>query len=284
MKEFKDKVAVITGAASGIGYGIAEKFAKEGIKVVLADIESKALLEAEQRIRQFNPNVLGILTDVAKIDDVRSLAKTCIDNYGKVDILCNNAGVGFSGNSSTSIWENSLNDWKWIFDVNIWGVINGIHVFLPIMIRQGTECIIINTASMASLITPAIGTSIYSITKFAVIAISESLKHELAFLGSKIKVFALCPGFVQTNLCTSDRNRPKELDNSIKTNPKLEPLINAYRQSIKNGITPKFVADILYQTILNDDKFYIPTDRHRFLRSNVKKRMESIIQDLQKSE
>jgi len=282
MKEFKDKVAVITGAANGIGYGIAEKFTKEGIKVVLADIESKALSEAEDKLKQINSNVLGILTDVAKIDDIKVLAKICIDKYGKVDILCNNAGVVFAGKSSTTIWESSLNDWKWTFDVNIWGVINGINVFVPIMLKQGTECFIINTASMASLITPAIGTSIYSITKFAVIAISESLKHELAFVDSKIKVFALSPGFVQTNLTQSDRNRPKELNNNVRTNPKLEPIIDAYRQSIENGITPEFVAEKLYQTLLNDDKFYVPTDRHRFLRSNVKKRMEGIIQDLLK--
>jgi short-subunit dehydrogenase len=282
MKEFKDKVAVITGAASGIGYGIAEKFTKEGNKVILADIESKALSEAEHKLKKINSNVSGISIDVAKIDDIKRLAKSCIDKYGKVDFLINNAGVGFAGKSSTTIWESSLNDWKWIFDVNIWGVINVINVFVPIMLKQDTECFIINTASMASLIIPAIGTSIYSITKFAVIAITESLKHELAFFGSKIKVLALCPSLVQTNITKSDRNRPKELNNTVKTNPKLEPIIDAYRRSIENGISPEFVAEKLYQTLLNDDKFYIPTDRHRFLKSNVRKRMEGIIQDLQK--
>jgi len=281
MKEFNDKVAVITGAASGIGRGIAEKFLQEGMKVVLADIESKALAKTEEVLRQISSNVLSVVTNVSKIDDVKTLAQKTIDHFGAIDILCNNAGVGFANKSSTTIWENSLSEWKWIFDVNIWGVIHGIHIFVPIMLKQDSECYIINTASMAGLIIPTIGTGIYSITKHAIIALSESLKYELERFDGKIKVLALCPGLAFTKLTESDRNRPKELHHNITTNPELEQIMKAYQQSIENGISPKTVAEILFQA-LKGEKFYIPTDHHRYLRSNVKKRMESIIQDLQK--
>ena len=281
MKEFNDKVAVITGAASGIGRGIAEKFLQEGMKVVLADIESKALAKTEEVLKEISSNVLTVVTDVSKIDDVKTLAQKTIDHFGAIDILCNNAGVGFANKSSTTIWENSLSEWKWIFDVNIWGVIHGIHVFVPIMLKQDSECYIINTASMAGLITPTIGTGIYSITKHAIIALSESLKYELERFDGKIKVLALCPGLAFTKLTESDRNRPKELHHNITTNPELEQIMKAYQQSIENGISPKEVAEVLFQA-LQDKKFYIPTDHHRYLRSNVKKRMEAILQDLQK--
>ena len=281
MKEFNDKVAVITGAASGIGCGIAEKFLQEGMKVVLADIESKALAKTEEVLKEISSNVLTVVTDVSKIDDVKTLAQKTIDHFGAIDILCNNAGVGFANKSSTIIWENSLSEWKWIFDVNIWGVIHGIHVFVPIMLKQDSECYIINTASMAGLITPMIGTGIYSITKHAIIALSESLKYELERFDGKIKVLALCPGLAFTKLTESDRNRPKELHHDITTNPELEQIMKAYQQSIENGISPKEVAEVLFQA-LKGEKFYIPTDHHRYLRSNVKKRMEAIIQNLQK--
>ena len=179
MKEFSDKVAVITGAASGIGRGIAEKFLREGMKIVLADIELDALSQAEKELKEISPNVLTVLTDVSKIEDVKTLAQKTIDHFGAVHILCNNAGVGFATKSSTTVWENSLSEWKWIFGVNLWGVIHGIHVFIPIMLKQNYQCYVINTASMAGLITPTIGTGIYSITKHALIALSEALRLEL---------------------------------------------------------------------------------------------------------
>lgn len=281
MNEFSDKVAVITGAASGIGRGLAEKFLREGMKIVLADIELDALSQAEKELKEISPDVLAVLTDVSKIGAVKALAQKTIDHFGAIHILCNNAGVGFATKSSTTVWENSLSEWKWIFGVNLWGVIHGIHVFIPIMLKQNCQCYVINTASMVGLITPTIGTAIYGITKHAIIALSEVLKLELERIGAKINVLTLCPGFASTNLTESDRNRPQELSHDTTTNLELEQIMKAYQQSIENGISPNNVAEILFQA-LKGEKFYIPTDHHRYLRRGVKNRMESIILDLQK--
>jgi len=281
MKEFNDKVAVITGAASGIGRAIAEKFAQEGMKVVLSDIEKETLSHAKEELKQMGFDVMSVLVDVSKIDDVKTLAKKTIDNYGAVHILVNNAGVGFAGKSSTTIWESPLSDWQWILGVNLWGVIHGIHVFTPIMLEQNFECFIINTCSIAGLVPPQPGASIYSISKHAVVALSEALQSDLTRFSTKIKVLALCPGFISTKITESERNRPKELDDAKNTNPELEQTMQAYQQVIANGISPNIVAEELFQA-LKGEKFYIPTDSHLFVRGNVKRRMEAILKDIKK--
>ena len=177
MIDFNEKVAVITGAASGIGLGIAEKCVEEGMKVVLSDIEEKTLSQVEEELRSKGVEVMSVVADVSKIDDVKNLAQKTLDNFGAVHLLVNNAGVGFATKTSTNIWEYPLADWEWILSVNVWGVIHGIHVFVSIMLKQDIECFIINTASIAGLITPVLGVGIYSITKHTVIAISESLNN-----------------------------------------------------------------------------------------------------------
>ena len=281
MKDFKDKVAVITGAASGIGRAIAEKFAQEGMKIVICDIEGPKLFQFEKELKGLGIQVLAVITDVTKIEDVKALAQKTIDHFGAVHVLVNNAGVGFGGNSATIIWENPLAEWKWILDVNLWGVIHGIHEFVPIMLNQDFESFIVNICSMAGLISPVQGTSIYAITKHAVAALSEALKLELKLYSENVKILAVCPGFIKTNLAESERNRPKELFHDVTTNSKLVHIIEGYRQSIENAISPKEVAEALFQAF-DSEKFYIPTDHHRFIRSNVKRRMENIIKDLQK--
>lgn len=281
MKEFNDKVAVITGAASGIGRAIAEKFAHEGMKVVISDIEKETLSHTEEELKQMGYDVIAVPADVSKIDDVKALAHKAIDNYGVVHFLVNNTGVGFAGKSSTTIWESPLSDWQWILGVNLWGVIHGVHVFTPIMLEQNIECYIINTCSIAGIIPPQQGANIYSISKHAVVALSESLQSDIALFSTKIKVLALCPGFISTKITESDRNRPKELNDTKTTNPELEQTIKAYQQIIANGTSPKIVAEKLFQA-LQGEKFYIPTDSRVLIRGFVKKRMEAILNDFKK--
>jgi NAD(P)-dependent dehydrogenase (short-subunit alcohol dehydrogenase family) len=281
MNEFSDKVAVITGGASGIGRAIAEKFAKEGMKVVISDIENEKLNQTKEELERIGSDILSVVADVSNLEDVKGLAQKTIDKFGVVHILVNNAGVGFAGNSCTSVWETPPSQWQWILGVNLWGVIHGVHVFTPIMLKQDIECFIINICSLAGLISPAQYTNIYAISKHAVIALSEALKTELELANAKIKVLALCPAFVSTGLCESERNRPEEYFEEIDKTPELEKTMEIYHQSLANGIPAEKVAEILFQS-LNGDKFYIPTDLHRFFRSNVKRRMEAIMRDLQK--
>ena len=145
MQMFHDRVAVITGAASGIGRGLARRCAREGMQVVLADIEQAALAETETELRALGASVIGVVTDVSKAADVEALAQQTLDAFGAVHLLCNNAGVGVV----RSVWESTLADWEWVLGVNLWGAIHGLRVFVPLMLQQDSECHIVNTASIA---------------------------------------------------------------------------------------------------------------------------------------
>ncbi len=194
MKEFKGKVAVVTGAASGIGRAMAERFAAEGMKVVLADIEQEALAQAEAKMKAAGATVLAVRTDVSSASGVQALAGRTIDAFGAVHILCNNAGVPPVVGPS---WELTEADWQWVLGVNLWGVLHGIRVFVPIMLGQDSEGHVVNTASMAGLLSlPWAAT--YDVAKHGVVTLSESLHGELAAVGSKLKVSVLCPGWVKT--------------------------------------------------------------------------------------
>jgi len=206
MKDFQNKVAVITGAASGIGRALAERSARAGMKVVLADVEEDALVRTEKEMRAAGGTVLAVRTDVSKAHDVQALARKTLDAFGSVHLLCNNAGVAVA---TKAIWETSLEDWQWCLGVNLWGVIHGIRTFVPIMLRQDVEAHVVNTASIAGLLSlPYI--AIYNATKHAVVTITESLHHELSLLSSKVKASVLCPGFIRTSIMASYRNRPVE--------------------------------------------------------------------------
>jgi NAD(P)-dependent dehydrogenase (short-subunit alcohol dehydrogenase family) len=274
MKLFKDKVAIITGAASGIGRGLAERCAQEGMKVVLADIEAKALFETEDKMKKTGATVMAVLTDVSKASDVQTLAQKTIDTFGAVHLLCNNAGVGIVADTNT--WNSSLADWKWVMGVNLWGVINGIRTFIPIMIKQDTICHIVNTSSLAGLVH---GGGIYGVTKHAIVALSESLAIELAQNKAKIKVSVLCPGYVSTRILDCERNRPVEFKNApteIKSNLKFEKGLKIMRHLIATGIACENVADIVFQAIRNE-KFYILTHTHPSFKFMVKRRMGGIL-------
>ena len=209
MREFKSKVAVITGAASGIGYGLAERCAREGMKVVLAGINEDTLKAAEKAIKEYDVDTLVVKTDVSKVDEIKALARITLDSFGAVHLLFNNAGVV----TLDSVRESSLTDWEWNLGVNLWGVIYGVHFFTPIMIRQGTECHIVNTASAVGLLTTA-QTGIYGVVKHAVVALSETLYRELEAVCHNIGVSVLCPWTVKSNIFESERNRPIALKNT----------------------------------------------------------------------
>lgn len=285
MKDFKDRVAVITGAASGIGFGIAKRALKEGMKVVIADIEKEALIKAEKELTSSGNNVLPVVTDVSKLEDVKSLAEKALDTFGEVHLLFNNAGVA----KRDVLWDFTLVDWKWIINVNLWGVIHGITSFLPILREQNKESRIINTASVAGLTTYTLN-GIYGPIKHAIVAISETLSNELKVVNSKIKVSVLCPGAVFTNLGTSERNRPTELKNRepelerdfrikkfITDYPEFKSIVAQFGQGFaEKGISPEKAGDIVFEAI-KDEAFYILTDTSPTFSTLVKNRMNGIL-------
>lgn len=259
MKDFKGKVAVITGSASGMGRAVAERAAREGMKVVLADVEQKALDKAESELKATGAEVLAVRTDVSKPEFLQALAQKTLDRFGGVHLLHNNAGVG----GGAAFWETSLRDWQWIMGVNLWGPIHGIWAFLPIMLKQDTECHIVNTSSMGGLLSsPYVGTA-YPVSKFGVMALSETLLHELTLMGAKIGVSVLCPGQVNTNILNTARNRPADLKNDPKWDDKIQdlPHVKALRQisgDTSIGMEPPQVADLVFEGIM-ENRFYIYT-------------------------
>jgi NAD(P)-dependent dehydrogenase (short-subunit alcohol dehydrogenase family) len=271
MKEFKDKVALVTGAASGIGFALADRFASVGMKVVLADVEENALGVAEQALKKKGAPVLAVRTDVSKAADVTKLADAAYAKFGAVHVLCNNAGVGMGGLS----WEQSVEDWEWVLGVNLWGVIHGIRTFVPRMLEGGTEGHIINTASVAGLISSPY-MAVYQATKHAVVTITESLRMELELAGGKISASVLCPGFVATRISDSERNRP-ELEPKPITAGQMaqqEMIREMARQQVAAGIKPSEVAEMVLEAV-RDDRFYIVT--HPRFKKLIRLRMENIL-------
>jgi NAD(P)-dependent dehydrogenase (short-subunit alcohol dehydrogenase family) len=273
MREFKGKVAVVTGAASGIGRAIAERLAAEGMNVVLADIEEGALAQTESEMKAKGATVVVVPTDVSKAGDVEALAEKTIDAFGAVHVLCNNAGVGPPGGP---LWERTAADWQWVLGVNLWGVIHGIRVFVPIMRAQDSEGHIVNTASLFGLVSIP-WTGIYNVTKHAIVTLSETLHHEFTLTGSKLKVSVLCPEAVNTRLIDSDRNRPAEFLNPAReTSPQGEMIERAFREFLAAGLAPEQVADHVFNAI-RDEKFYILT--HPETKDRVRARMEDILEE-----
>jgi NAD(P)-dependent dehydrogenase (short-subunit alcohol dehydrogenase family) len=270
MMEFKDKVAVITGAASGIGRAIATHCIQEGMKVVLADVQLEALTKTEASMRASGATVLAVQTDVSLATDIEALAQKTLEAFGAVHLLCNNAGVG----TAAAIWESTIADWEWVIGVNLWGVIHGVRVFVPIMLEQDVECHIVNTASLAGLISgPGLGA--YKVTKHAVVTLSETLYHELAERGAKVKVSVLCPGTVSTRIMESARNRPGHFPATAPLDPASGARWEALRKGVAAGMPAEQVADAVFDAI-HRDQFYILT--HPEGKDYVRMRMEHILQ------
>src|SRR3989440_6597694 len=240
MKDFQGKVAVVTGAASGIGRALGGKCAALGMKVVLADVEESALKQPEEELQGSGAQVLAMRTDVSQADEVEVLAKITFETYGAVHLLFNNAGVG----AGTTVWESSLADWQWVLGVNLWGVIHGVHFFVPHMLAQDSEGHIVNTASSAGLVASS-GLGMYKVSKHAVVTLSETLALDLAARGAKLKASVLCPEWVNTRIVDAERNRPLALQNAPEEqqlSPEMAANVQAMehtiRQLMQAGLTP----------------------------------------------
>ena len=209
MKDLAERVAVVTGAASGLGRAMATRFASEGMRVALADIDAIGVREVEQELKGIGATVLAEQVDVSNHEDIDRLADRTFDEFGAVHLLCNNAGV----TKRARTWALTLDDWTWVLNVDLWSTIYGIKAFVPRMIEQGEPGHVVNTASVTGLL-PMAGLAAYSTAKSAVVGLSESLALDLVAEGSQIGVSVFCPGFVPTRIADSARNRPDELAES----------------------------------------------------------------------
>jgi NAD(P)-dependent dehydrogenase (short-subunit alcohol dehydrogenase family) len=257
MKECAGRVAVVTGAASGIGRGMAEAFVAAGMKVVLSDVEEPALEETRGALAAAGGDVHAVRTDVSRQEDVDALAQETLRRYGAVHVLCNNAGIGAMPGDAIggSSWGSSLADWHWIIGVNLMGVVHGVRAFVPIMIAQDSEAHIVNTASVAGLIP---GGTLYGTTKFAVVGLSENLSLELQRGGFKLRVSVLCPGLVDTRIIHSQRNRPTEFGPPTPQPPATQALLEWFEEQLKKGTSPRAIGEQVLAGI-RDERFYILT-------------------------
>jgi NAD(P)-dependent dehydrogenase (short-subunit alcohol dehydrogenase family) len=268
MDKLQGKVAVITGAASGIGRAVAEQAAAAGMRVVLADVEEAALKEAENELTALGAEALAVVTDVSEAASVAALRDRALERFDAVHLVHNNAGVGGGG----PIWEVPEHDWRWTLGVNLWGVVHGIATFVPLLIEQG-EGHVVNTASIAGLTSaPFLGP--YNASKQAVVAISETLYKDLHARGvTGVGVSVLCPGFVQTRIAESGRNRPtwapeRQVEGA-------EELRGAIAGMVDGGIPPALVAARVLDAV-RTDTFYILT--HPELDAAIRTRFDDILE------
>jgi NAD(P)-dependent dehydrogenase (short-subunit alcohol dehydrogenase family) len=268
VEDLQGRVAVVTGGASGIGFGLAAAFAAEGMKIVLGDIEAPALDDAVAKLAASGAEVIGVRTDVSDDASVAALAAAAVDRFGAIHIACNNAGVGGGGLS----WEAPLSTWEWVLGVNMWGVIHGIRAFVPILMQQD-EAHMVNTASIAGLAAgPFMGP--YNASKHAVVALSETLYHEMAMMAPQVKVSVLCPGWVKTRIADSARNRPGGTEETAAEAPARQLLESV----IENGMPPEELAAIVLDAIRGERFWILPhDDTEPFWRGFVDGRAQALI-------
>ena len=258
---FEGQVAVVTGAASGLGRGIAERFGAAGCRLVLADVEEPALAAATAELAGAGVEATAIATDVSDAASMDALAETVLERHGHVDLLFNNAGVGIQKPTA----EMTTRDWDWVLGVNLWGVIHGLRVFLPHMLARDAGRIINTASSAGHVVVPLLAA--YNASKHAVVAISETVRVELAQQGSAVSIAAFCPGMVRTRITSSARNRPEGLRNSDDPLPEQdvwdEKRVSGRQDALESRFgrakQPAEAAAILYDALL-EGRFYIWTD------------------------
>ena len=268
MKELKGKVAVITGAASGFGRELALLCAAEGMKVVLADRDEPGMAATVAMLAP-GAQSLCVRCDVSRAEQLDALAAKTYERFGAAHLLFNNAGVAVAGPA----WTATLEDWKWLIDVNLMGVIHGIRSFVPRMLEQGDECHVVNTASVAGLLSVP-GSSVYCVTKHGVVTLSECMHHDLQVAKAKIGVSVLCPAYVNTGIAESNRNRPAEL---AATNPLAKPYEERVLHAVRSGrLSAADVAKITMDAV-KANRFYILS--HPKIKGAVEARMRDILDD-----
>ena len=269
METFVGRTAVVTGAASGIGLGMCRRFWREGMNVVMADIEVDRLTAAGESLsKESHGRVLAVPTDVSDVGHLVRLAKRTAEAFGTVHVLCNNAGVLLP---NRPIWQNDLDDWKWLTGVNLWGVIHGLQAFLPGMIAAGEEGHVVNTASAAGLF-PVPGIGPYCAAKHAVTAITEVLDQDLGKAGSRVGVSLLCPGPVASDIAHSARNRP-----GWEPRPGDAEALHTSATNLAAGMHPDQVGDLVY-TAVREQRFYVFTDE--WTKQQGQRRADAIVSDI----
>ena len=275
MRDLKDKVAVVTGGGSGIGLALAHAFVAEGMAVIIADRDTTAAEHAASAIARAGGRALSVTTDVTRPAEVESLAARAYGEFGAVHLLCNNAGVL---GAILPTWQQPLQNWDWVMGVNFRGVVHGIHCFLPRMLEQGTEGYVLNTASIAGMITGPFF-SPYNVSKHAVVALSECLHHELRALKASIEVGVLCPGWVDTGLASFEAKVPPEL-RAINTGLRQDAAVaerdKSVRAMVSSSVPPETIATIAVEAI-REGRFYIFPHPER--KWDVEARMQDILDE-----
>jgi NAD(P)-dependent dehydrogenase (short-subunit alcohol dehydrogenase family) len=265
MKDFRGKVAVVTGGGQGIGRALVERFGAEGMKVVLADVVPALVDATTGELRDQGLEVTGVVTDVTSLESVEALRDATLDAYGAVHVVCNNAGIG-SG-SEGQIWEHHVNDWRWSLDVNVMGVVNGINAFVPTMLERGEDGHVVNTTSGNGGFTPLINSAVYATTKAAVTTITECLWGQLKEVGARVGASLLypsthTPGMLNTGIWRPGANRPERYDRPGAPPQEGRDALGEYQRRMDEAGLPivfaplSEVADLCFEGI-RDDVFWI---------------------------
>lgn len=273
MQELTGRVAVITGAASGIGVAMAWRFARAGMKIVVADVDEAALAVVCKELVEAGQSAIGVRTDVASATDVEALAERAYAAFGAVHLLCNNAGVVPSGRYR-AVWEFPLEDWRWALDVNLYGVIHGLRSFIPRMLDAGDEGHVLTTASVAGLISGS-GSAVYSAAKHAAVRVTEALYASLRERNAPIGVSLLCPGLVNTRIYESERNRPDSLRPTEGPALETEELQAIAANLYAGAMSPEAVAEVACQAVLDDRLYVLTTDNFD---DAIRERMKAILE------